>query len=489
MLLLGIDIGTTHCKVGLFAPDGGAVYMAVRPTDYAPAALWAAVDDALAEIAHAASLEPVAAIGVSSMAETGLLLDSATGEARTPFLPWFDRCAEAEAIAIARESDAYTRFCRTGLRVNYKSGLAKLRWLQTQGADFDGAVWLSAADYVVYRLTGALATDPTLAARTFAFDIAAGTWDAAWLARWRLTPAHFPPVLPSGALSDGLRTALHGLKPGTPVAVAGHDHVCAAFAAGATMPGVVFDSLGTAETLVGARPAQPLGEREYASGFIYGPHVIPGCQFWMSSLSASGGSVEWARALLGDAPLSYDDFTALVAAAGPDPTGIVYAPYLAGSGAPRANPAARAAFAGLTTSHTRAHLAKAILEGAAYEVESMRCAAEALTGQPVATFIAAGGGAKNSHWLQIKADVCGCPVYVYDQTEATLLGAALLAGVGAGAVGDRPERGVDSALWPVSDRATPGATIYQPDMARHAQYRALYEQHYVPLQTFVNGEW
>ncbi len=475
-MLLGIDIGTTHCKVGLFAPDGGAVHIAVRPTDYAPDALWAAVDDALAEIARVAGLKTVAAIGVSSMAETGLLLDCATGEPRTPFLPWFDRCAEAEAAAIARASDAYERFCRTGLRVNYKSGLAKLRWLQMQGANFDGAVWFSAADYVAYRLTGAFMTDPTLAARTFAFDIAAGTWDAEWLARWRLTPAHFPPVLPSGTTLIGLCTALHGLRPGIPVAVAGHDHVCAAFAAGTTTLGVVFDSLGTAETLVGACPTQPLGEREYASGFIYGPHVIPGCQFWMSSLSASGGSVEWARALLGDAPLAYADFAALVADAGPDPTGIVYVPYLAGSGAPRANPAARAAFAGVTTSHTRAHLAKAVLEGTAYEVESMRRAAEALTGQPITAFIVAGGGAKNPHWLQIKADVSGCPLYVETQTEATLRGTALLAGIGAGVVGDRPERFQDSCV------------VYQPDMQRHAHYRAIYEQQYVPLQTFVNVE-
>lgn len=478
-MFLGIDIGTTHCKVGLFAPDGGAVHIAARPTDYAPDALWDMVDDALGETARAAGLESVVAIGVSSMAETGLLLDCATGKARTPFLPWFDRCAEAEAAAIACESDAFDRFCRTGLRVNYKSGLAKLAWLQTQGADFNGAVWLSVADYVVYRLTGAMATDPTLAARTFAFDIAAGTWDAEWLARWRLAPAHFPFVLPSGMTLVGLRASLHGLKPGIPVAVAGHDHVCAAFAAGATMPGVVFDSLGTAETLVGARPAQSLDERDYTSGFIFGPHVIPDCQFWMSSLSASGGSVEWARALLGDAPLSYDDFAALVAAAGPDPTGIVYVPYLAGSGAPHANPAARAAYAGLTSMHTRAHLAKVILEGTAYEVESMRRAAEALTGQPITAFIVAGGGAKNPHWLHIKAGVSGRTLYAYEQTEATLLGAALLAGIGAssGAVGDQPKRFQDSCV------------VYQPDMQRHARYRALYEREYVPFQTFVNGEW
>jgi len=476
-MLLGIDIGTTHCKVGLFAPDGGAVHIAVRPTDYAPDALWAAVDDALAEITRVAGLESVAAIGISSMAETGLLLDCATGEARTPFLPWFDRCAEAEAIAIARESDAYERFCRTGLRINYKSGLAKLLWLQAQGADFTGAVWLSAADYVAYRLTGAMATDPTLAARTFAFDIAAGTWDAEWLARWRLTPAHFPPVLPSGTTLVGLRASLHGLKPGIPVAVAGHDHVCAAFAAGATTPGVIFDSLGTAETLVGARPTQPLGERDYASGFIYGPHVIPGCQFWMSSLSASGGSVEWARALLSDTPLSYADFVALVAAAGPDPTGIVYAPYLAGSGAPRANPAAHAVFAGLTAPHTRAHLAKAVLEGTAYEVESMRRAAEALTGQPITAFIVAGGGEKNPHWLHIKADVSGCTLHAYEQIEATLLGAALLAGVGAGVYVDHAAAqavlNVDSGI------------VYHPDKQRHARYRVIYEQQYIPLQTFL----
>jgi sugar (pentulose or hexulose) kinase len=261
------------------------------------------------------------------------------------------------------------------------------------------------------------------------------------------------------------------------VAISGHDHVCAALGVGAIAPGLVFDSMGTAETLVGAAiydQARGPGEPEYRSGLTYGCHVVPGTYYWMGGLSASGGSVEWLRQLCGEPPLSYAALESLLNGITHRPSGILYFPYLAGSGAPHADPAARAAFVGLAATHGRAEMTQAVLEGTAYEMEVIRRAAERATGDRIERIIAAGGGTRNRHWLQIKADVSGCRFDVAAQPEAALLGAALAAGTGCGVYADATEA--------VAATAQPPAATILPDEARHGAYARLYEQGYLALQ-------
>ena len=499
MNLLAIDAGTTHCKVGLFAADGTALAVAARPTVsaplpplgrgapagtcYDPEALWASVAGALAELAG--ELGPVAAVGISSMAETGLLLERRTGRPRTPFLPWFDTNSAGQAARIARRGNAAERFRRTGLHPSHKCGLARLLWLRDElGVDLEGCTWLSVADYLAYRLTGRVATDYTLAARTQAFHLDGRAWDEEWLRTWDLDPGLFPPALPGDAVAGRVAASLAGLAAGTPVVVAGHDHVCAALAAGATRPGVVMDSMGTAEVLLGtletprgAGQEPALGPAQLESGLLYGLHVLPGLYFWLGSLSMSGGSVEWLRGLLGHERLSYGKLQALVAGAGPQPTGILYFPYLSGKGSPVAGggAASMGAFLGLSAAHTRADLARAVLEGTAYEIERLRRAAEAVNGTPIDKLVAVGGGTHLPSWLQIKADVSGVPMEVLPQREATLLGAALLAGRAAGLAPDA--RGPHRAAPPEH---------YTPDAHRHTHYRAIFETQYLPLaQSFL----
>lgn len=495
MNLLAIDAGTTHCKAGLFAADGTVLAVAARPTVstplpplghaapagacYDPEALWASVTGALAEVAGQHG--PVAAVGISSMAETGLLLERRTGRPRTPFLPWFDTNSAGQAARIAHRGDAVERFRRTGLHPNHKSGLARLLWLRDElGVDLEGCTWLSVADYLAYRLTGRPVTDYTLAARTQAFRLDRRTWDEEWLRAWDLDPGLFPPALPSGAVAGRVAAGLAGIASGTPVVVAGHDHVCAALAAGATRPGLVMDSMGTAEVLLGTlesaqgtgqEPA--LGPAQLESGLLYGLHVQPGLYFWLGSLSMSGGSVEWLRGLLGRERLSYRELQALAAGAGPQPTGILYFPALSGTGSSTAG--GGAAFLGLSATHTRADLARAVLEGTAYEIERLRRVAEAANGTPIEKLVAVGGGTNLSSWLQIKADVSGVPIEVLPQRQATLRGAAMLAGRAAGQAPD--------AHGP---HAAASAERYTPDAHRHARYRAIFETQYLPLaQSFL----
>jgi sugar (pentulose or hexulose) kinase len=393
-------------------------------------------------------------------------------------MPWFDPCSEPQAERVNAASDPFERFTRTGLRMSFKMGLAKLLWLKDHQPDsLRGSVWISAAGLIAYRLTGRFAVDYTLAARTFAFRLDTRTWDADWIRSFGLHEDLFPEALPSGQPAGEVHAEASrrtGIPQGVPVAIGGHDHVCAALAAGAIAPGEVYDSMGTAETLVGSFPERPLTRDDYASGLSFGLHIVPGMNFWMGGNSASGGSIEWIRKQLGDEPVSYEALLSWLEAADTAPTGILFFPYLSGSGAPLPDSGARAAWIGLTKNHSRTELVQSILEGTAYQLEAIRRCAEQVGGQAIETMRVVGGGTRIASWLRIKADVTGCRLELPPIHEATMLGAAMAAGIGCGLYAS-----AEAAVKAVSGSAS---RWIEPDPERHVQYRRLYEDGYDALQ-------
>jgi xylulokinase len=483
--LLGIDAGTTHCKAGVFALDGALLGFASLPAPvtrpehgapyYDPEAYWRAVLEAITKAVEGSSAVEIAALGVASMAETGLLVDRRTGAPRTHLLPWFDRSAEARAELLLNLGNPEQRFCLSGIHPTFKTPLAKILHLREHQPELlDDALWLNTADYLVYRLTEEFATDPSLAGRTYAFRLDCQKRDTAWLKFLGLPEDLFPNILPSGAPAGSLRASLPGVAQGIPVAVCGHDHVCATFAVHASDPGVAFNSLGTAQTLTGTFPARPLTSEDYRSGFLFGCHIMAGQYYWMGSLSASGGSIEWLRSILGGTSSGYEEWIALAESALSGPGEVLYYPYLSGiSGAP----AALGAFLGLQIGHSRADLLKAVLEGTAYELENLRRSARDLLGQPIDRMVAAGGGVRFTPWLQIQADVTGIPIEARQMPEVTLLGTALSAGIGAGLYRDQSEA--------VAELRPAETLTYVPNPARHAQYQAAYEGRYLKLRDLI----
>ncbi len=237
--------------------------------------------------------------------------------------------------------------------------------------------------------------------------------------------------------------------------------------------------MGTAEALIGATERLPLDEGGFRSGLTFGILPVVDRWYWLGGLSASGGSLDWMRGVLGDPPLSYDELQALQERMDTTPGTIMYLPYLAGSGAPYPNPAARGAFIGLSANHTRGDLLKAVLEGTAYQMESIRRGAEGIAGRPIDAIVTAGGGTRNRRWLQIKADIYGARVSALNSVEATLFGTAIIAGVGCGIYRDTAE-----ALAVVASR--PAVTI-EPDAGRHRLYAGIFEQQFKPWQQCLTG--
>lgn len=487
MKLIGIDIGTTHCKVGLFDDKGRMLHLEKQATithqsadgrlAYDPDELWQQFAGMLKRIMAVAATTPgeVAAIGIASMAEAGLLVDKKTGKPKTEIVPWYDRRTEEQYKWICQEGDERALFSRFGLYPSYKHGLAKILWFKAlDPALLHDGLWLSTADYLAFRLTGKFGTDHTLAARTYAYRIDQKEWDAEWLATFGLQADLFPVVKDSGSPLGEVHREL-GFPSGIKVAVAGHDHLCAALAVGAIKPGVVFDSIGTAESLIGTLDQRVLGEKEYNSRLSFGCHVVPGKMVWIGGLSAAGGSLEWLRKQLGDEPLSYEEIETLLAAAGPEPTGILYYPYLSGSGAPQPDPRARAALIGLRSEHGKADLIKAILEGTAFEMESIRRTAAQVVNGEIEQLVAVGGGTRNQTWMRIKATVSACPILIPPVEEATLLGAALLAAIGSGVFPSAAEAVNSLSFARESQVITPWASMKE-------KYRRIYEQGYLRLQ-------
>ena len=410
-------MGSTHVKAALVASEGGVLHVARRATDihavrgggafHRPGELLGAAASAIAECAAAArggsggATRPVA-IGIASMAESGVLIDRRD----TPIgdiLAWHDPRPERQAAWLERQIGAPALFARTGLRPEPKYTLPKLLWLREQkAADFTRLRrWAGVAELVALDLTGQLGTNASLACRTMAFDVLGGSLGRrSARALPASTPDEMPAVLPLGRPVGGLTAsaaARLGLPTGTPVTIVGHDHLAAAIGAGVDRPGDVLDSMGSAEATLMVTAAPVLVDELRRAGFSTGCHAIDGVWYVAGGLQSSGALVEWfvdtflagsagPRAGRGDpaagappgrrAPAAAEDgryaaFVELLERAGPGPVEPIVRPYLRGRTAPHRDATAGLEFEGIRESHGMPDLAAAVIDGSAYHVRWM----------------------------------------------------------------------------------------------------------------------
>jgi xylulokinase len=475
--LIGVDIGSTSIKAALLAPGSGVLHVARRATEthtvrgggayHRPSEVLAAVNSAIVECVAQAGRRKPGAIGIASMSESGVPIDrrnQPVGE----ILAWYDPRPDRQAAWLERQIGAAQLFARTGLRPEPKYTLAKLLWLREQrAADFTRLRhWAGVAEMVGLDLTGELATNASLACRTLAFDVTTRTWDAELLGLASLGPDEMPVVLPLGQATGGLTEAAAmrlGLPSGTPVAIAGHDHVAAAIGAGVTKPGDVLDSMGSAEAALLVTAAPVLTDEIRRGGFSTGCHAIDGLAYVVGGLQSSGALVEWfvntflagaevpaagAEAAEGD---RYARFVQLLDRAGSGPVEPLVRPYLRGRTAPNRDSAATLDFEGLRETHGLADMAAAVVDGAAYHVRWMLDELARTTGTPLDRVKLTGGGVRNRRWVIAKAALGPGRLEVVRTDEAAALGAALVAGVACGAYGSVADALVDASPF---DRVT-----------------------------------
>jgi xylulokinase len=333
--------------------------------------------------------------------------------------------------------------------------------------------WLHVADYVAYRLSGGQATDWSLASRTMAFDIRKRAWDDEILGAVGINRTLFAAPVASGTevgkVTAEAATAT-GLPKGAVVAAGGQDHVCGALAAGVTKPGTVLDSLGTAEAIFVAVD-QPLSDPKLGrQGYSQGAHVAPGNYYVYGGLYTSGASINWWKDILGE---DHDVMIAKAAGAPAGSLGVGFLPHLRMGDPPHFDARSRGAFVGLTTDVDRGTLTRAVFEGLAYEARAtLEPLLEFASIDQIGDVTMIGGGTRNELLTRIKASVFNTTINVVDLEEATALGAAILAGIGAGVY-----RGIADALSAIRLSTTAVA----PTTTDVANYDAYYHEVFQPL--------
>ena len=446
-VLVAVDLGTSALKAGVVSPDGrlrgfaripypllldGVPGRAEQDADAWWAALVRGIGVARAQATIDGPVEPLA-ICVVGQGPT-LVATAADGRALASAITWLDRRAGQETAA------AGASIRRGGWVVGLLGRALLLARLRPEIAE--DAAWLLAAwDHVALRMTGVAAAslqDPADAI-TPAEARAAG-----------LDERIAPPAARAGSVIGRLRAlpaAELGLPPDLPVVAGANDAIATFLGAGLTGPGQAIDTGGTSGGF-GLYVARPIAVPPLWTG----PAPLPGLHYVGGAMAGTGRALDWlAGDLLGGAaPLA--DLLAEAATAPAGAGGLLFLPYLAGERWPLHDPAARGAFVGLTLRHGRAHLVRAVLEAAAFALRHVAAPAVA-AGLPFRELRVTGGTAASRLWNQVKADVVGVEVAVPRVAEASVVGAAILAGVGVGLVPD--ERAGIDALVSVAERLAP----------------------------------
>ncbi|MFN8622682.1 MAG: FGGY-family carbohydrate kinase [Chloroflexota bacterium] len=464
--VLGIDLGTTQAKAGLITLDGAllglgrAVYPVLTPTagraEQDPADWWtaiaAAVREALRTASAAGSRAEVRAISVVGQGPTTVCA-AADGTPLRPAITWLD----TRASAITAELEARLRVPSWQL-----GPLPHERWLAANepAVHERTAAFLLPWDWLVLRLTGeAIRSVPPVSGHPADAVLAAGGGD----------PARFGRVVewatPVGGLRPDAAAAL-GLAPGIPVIAGGNDALASFHGAGMAAPGDAIDTGGTSGGF-----AVYWSQRLEIPGTYRAASAIPGIWLYGGAMNATGKSLDWLRGLLDHTAQDPADLLAEAARTEPGADGLVFLPYLAGERSPIWDERARGVFAGLTLAHGRGHLARAMLEGAAF---ALRHVAEPIidAGIEVRAMVVSGGTAATRLWSQVKADITGFPLAIPEVPETATLGAAVLAVLGLGAYPDAPA--AMHAMVRIAERLEPRPALQARYDALYGVYRELY---------------
>jgi glycerol kinase len=487
-VVIAIDAGTTGVRAFVVDEAGTPRARAYREftqhfprpgwVEHDPAEIW---DTTLAVLAEAVALvdEPVAAIGITDQRETVVAWDRRTGAARHRAIVWQDRRTAARCEALADAGELPRIRAATGLVLDpYFSG-SKFEWLLTEGgvvADDDLALG-TIDSWLLWNLTGGAvhATDPSNASRTMLYDIRRGAWSAELCDLFGVPVAALPRVMPSvgafGHTGDGLPVAA-----GIPVSGIAGDQQSALFGQACLEPGMAKNTYGTGSfvlmnvgphcpepteglltTVAWTAPAAVMGGSGTGTVTHY---ALEGAIF------VTGAAVQWLRDGLG----IIDDASEVgpLAESVDDTAGAVVVPAFTGLGAPYWDPYARGTVLGITRGVGRAQLARAVVESMAYQTRDVVDAMTAASGTPLGELRVDGGASAMDLLLRLQADQLGVPVARAAIAETTALGAAYLAGLGAGVWSTAAEV---SAAWASDARVEPSGTDRAVIDAGHAQWQ------------------
>jgi len=494
---LGIDIGTSATKAIVIDGDGRVVGSGtVEYPLYTPRPNWAEQDPedwwkgtvgSTRRAIESAGIsgDDISGIGFSGQMHGAVLLDSADRVLR-PAILWCDQRTAQECDEITETVGA-----RRLLELTYNKALAgftapKILWVRKNEPEIYEKVRkvLLPKDYIRFRMTGEYATEVSDASGTLLFDVKNRTWSNEMLDELEIPREFMPDCYESPVVSGQVSTEAAselGIKPGIPVVGGGGDNAAGAVGNGIVHSGLTWVTVGTSGVVFAHMDEVDLDEEGRLHTFC---HAVPGKWHVMGVTLAAGGSLQWFRNNLCESERSvaglmgkdaYELITAEAATVEILSEGLFFLPYLSGERTPYPDPNARGVFFGLSLRHTKAHMARAILEGVAYSLSDCLDLVRTLV-PDVSEIRASGGGARSDLWRQILADVFKTRMTTTNATEGPAFGAALLAAVGVGHFSSVEEAcdhcvRIESSLDPVESNA-----------ARYEKGKALYRSLYPALK-------
>ncbi len=454
--LMGIDLGTSGVKAAIYASNGTVIASATETYPlYHPQQGWAeqnpdewwnatcAAIHKCEQLAKIDSASRLAGIALSGQMHGAVLLDENYRPLR-PCIIWADQRCQDECDEITRLVGAETLIELISNPALPGFTAPKLLWARNHEPE----IWqkvkkiLLPKDYIRFKLTGEVYQEISDAAGMALLDIKSNQWSAALMHILQFNADWFPQLIQSTEIAGYISAAAAaetGLTAGIPIAGGGADNACAAIGAGVVNAGSGLVSIGTSGVVLAAM------DRPHIDSILPTPrthtftHAAPNMWYMMSVTQAAGLSLRWARDQIYTAEAAaarqrgadiYEMITAEAATVPAGSHGLIFLPYLQGERTPILDSQARGGWIGLTASHSRKHLARAVLEGVAF---SQRQGLDIITnsGARIEKMRITGGGARSAVWSEILASILGRPLYPLAAEEGPALGAAILAGVAA----------------------------------------------------------
>lgn len=433
-LYLGIDVGTTHLKVCAIDEKGNCLAVAERDQEFSvdnsygdcirAEDLFERCAECIFQILQTVNAECVRAIGITSMAEAGIPIDD-SGNALMPLVPWNGKKTLIHKPEFPDKLSEFAIYEKTGLCWHPKYTINKILMMQNNRPDLLKKMncFLSVSDYILFRLTGDKKTDESLACRTMLYHIHKREWDSE-LTEYCGMKGKLPEVIKNDAdwpLMSEKMTKMFGLKK-VKVCVAGHDHLCATKALGISNHDIL-NSMGTSEVYIGFLEELPNPEVLFENGILLGR--FQNKYYWICNLPSSGASIEWFRNLykIQERKISY---RMLMEIPYERNTSLIYLPFVNGAGTHRKKKI-EGGFFGIEMDSEIKKMLGAIYEGIACESSTIlkKLLSAGIIFDKIYTV---GGGTKNKNLMQVKADFTEHVFEIDRQTQATAIGAAMIAG-------------------------------------------------------------
>ncbi len=449
--LMGIDIGTSACKVAIFDKTGKV--LAAKSSDYNvyypkpgyveqnPEEWWDAVCIATKEAIREADIDPkeITGVGIDGQSWSAIAIDH-KGNVLTNTPIWMDTRATDICERLNQKIGAEKIFelAGNGLQPSYST--AKIIWYKENLPEVYQNIHkvLQSNGYIAYRLTDIITMDKSQGYGMHCFNMRRGTWDKNMCEKLGIEYKMLPDLYDCDEIVGTVtaKAALEtGLAKGTPVVAGGLDAACGTLGAGVIHPGETQEQGGQAGGM-----SICIEEYKADPALILSFHVVPNLWLLQGGTAGGGGVMRWLEQEFADyereiakeiGKSSFELLNEIAEKVQPGSDGVIFLPYMAGERSPIWDPNAKGVFYGLDFSKTKGHIVRAAMEGVAYALRhNLEVASKA--GADTEELLAMGGAANSLLWTQIKADVTGKVIKVPASDTATTLGAALLAGVGCG---------------------------------------------------------